>query len=143
MFEAADARAPAETGGMLLGYISPDGSDIAVTHLVGAGPEAVHRRNSFEPDAIWQQGQLNRIYQESGYLTTYLGDWHSHPEGSPTPSREDTRTARRVARYQGSRIAHPLTIILGGSRSEGSEIAVCYRYWGRKLHVVELRLMSA
>jgi integrative and conjugative element protein (TIGR02256 family) len=142
MFEAAEAKAPLETGGMLLGYMASDGAAIVVTDTVGAGPEATHKRHGFEPDSAWQQGLLSRVYHRSGRTTTYLGDWHSHPRGSPVPSREDTRTARRVARYEGSRTKNPLTMILGAD-SEQKDTALCYRYRGRKLRPVELRLMDA
>jgi integrative and conjugative element protein (TIGR02256 family) len=142
IFEAAKGKAPLETGGMLLGYVSEDCLALMVTDTIGAGPAAIHKRHGFEPDAAWQQHRLSEVYHRSGRITTYLGDWHSHPEGSSVPSREDTRTARRIARHEGSRTTNPLTMIVGAN-SERKEMATCYRYQRRKLRPVPLRLTDA
>jgi integrative and conjugative element protein (TIGR02256 family) len=109
MREQADARAPLEHGGMLLGWES-DGQ-LVVSRLVGAGPHAKASRNSFAADGAWQQVQLERIYAASGRTVTYLGDWHSHPHGSRRPSKRDRETAAGIARHRGSRASEPVTLI--------------------------------
>jgi integrative and conjugative element protein (TIGR02256 family) len=139
MLEEADDKSPNETGGMMLGYVSPGGSALAVTDIIGPGPNALHRRSRFEPDGAWQQARLVERYAASGRITTYLGDWHSHPGGGPRPSREDVRTARRVARETDSRSRHPLCGILGVSAETNWVLAV-YRYSARRLRPVELEL---
>jgi integrative and conjugative element protein (TIGR02256 family) len=110
--EAAD-RAPLETGGMLVGYRGDDRPDLVVTAATGPGPRARHRRYTFAPDGRWQQRLLAAMYEESGRVTTYLGDWHSHPGGQPLPSARDQKTARKVSRRPGARAPHPITLILG------------------------------
>lgn len=45
---------------------------------------------------------------------TYLGDWHTHPNGSPALSRKDLRTLRRIARHPAARISQPVMAVLAG-----------------------------
>ena len=70
-----------ETGGILIGYWTPDGSQAVVTQIIGPGPGALHTRTKFVPDTEYQEVEITRIYLESGRIQTYLGDWHTHPEG--------------------------------------------------------------
>jgi integrative and conjugative element protein (TIGR02256 family) len=108
----ADAaeHAPCETGGMLLGYWSPSG-DVVVTETIPCGPNSVHERSRFEPDGKWQQTRLDELYFRSGRITTYLGDWHSHPSGGLRPSGRDRSTAKAIAKTGDARAPHPLTVI--------------------------------
>jgi len=110
-----ERHAPEETGGVLLGYTDrTDAMRIQVTHQIGPGPRAVHRRHFFNPDSEWQAREIAAAYVGSGRVSTYLGDWHSHPEGSRRPSRLDRSTARRIARCEQARAPHPVMLILHG-----------------------------
>ena len=115
MVREARDHAPEETGGMLVGYRTSElvGAEIVVTGLIGAGPEAKRTRNRFEPDGKWQQERLEETYMKSGRVTTYLGDWHSHPRGGTRPSATDRTTYRRVASDRKARAPHPLILIVG------------------------------
>lgn len=35
-----------------------------VTHAVGPGPKAVHKRYFFLPDVVWPQSKMARIYRD-------------------------------------------------------------------------------
>jgi integrative and conjugative element protein (TIGR02256 family) len=127
-FEAEGRRwAPDETGGMLAGYRAAEGpdADIVVTDVVPGGPGAIRERVRFIPDGLWQQERLERLYDESGRTTTFLGDWHTHPRGGVRPSQADRRTFRRVAKEEGTRTQFPLMLIVGlwqGSRRVGAYV---------------------
>lgn len=111
----ADRHAPQETGGILLGY--PDRANrrlVQITLQVGPGPRAVHEAHRFEPDGAWQERQVAAMYAASGRVSTYLGDWHSHPCGSHKPSGLDRSTAARIALCEEARAPHPLIVILHG-----------------------------
>jgi len=101
---------PKETGGVLMGYWSHQ--DVVITDIVGPGPKAVHRRFSFTPDAKWQEKEVARIYEESGRIITYLGDWHSHPFGTSRLSFKDIVTLFRVAVHKPARAPRPIMGIL-------------------------------
>jgi integrative and conjugative element protein (TIGR02256 family) len=106
---------------MLLGYqtIASDIEEFVVVEVLGPGPGARHRRRRFEPDGPWQQERLEERYRSSGRVTTYLGDWHTHPRGRAAPSWRDVRCARRIARCRTSRARHPLMLIVGGGDRDG------------------------
>lgn len=129
--------APLETGGVLLGYEdAEERSLLQLRAMVGPGPKAIHLRDRFEPDSEWQRDRIATIYRESGHIVTYLGDWHSHPQGSKHPSRLDRRTARNIARCAGARIDRPLMVI--ASRDTDKWLLCAYRYERRRLRAADL-----
>lgn len=120
------ARAPLETGGVLLGYWvhrrderydapAPSwhsGAEVVITHALGPGPKAIHQRDAFSPDHEFHAHEVARIYAESGRMLTYLGDWHSHPTGTARLSRRDRTTLARIARSPDARAPHPLMLVI-------------------------------
>lgn len=119
----AEARewAPRETGGMLVGYrTARDGlMTVVITGTIDAGPGARRARWRFVPDGRWQQRELEKFYKRSGRITTYLGDWHSHPRGVPTPSAVDRRTYARVAAEADTGTDLPVVLIAATGRHAG------------------------
>lgn len=116
---------PYETGGMLLGYHdgeSPSRRRLVITDTIPAGPRAERRKRRFVPDGEWQQTRLTDTYKRSHRITTYLGDWHSHPFGHPRPSWVDRKTFARVAASEDSGTRFPLMLILtlGRPREPGA-----------------------
>lgn len=103
---------PYETGGMLLGYTDVRGN-LVVTKVVGPGPDAVHQKDYFLPDAIYQQEEINRAFKDSEGETTYLGDWHSHPFQPPYMSKLDLKTLKRIALHKLSGTVEPIFLIVG------------------------------
>lgn len=147
MFAEAQLFAQSETGGMLLGYRTEEtgeqgeqGEQIVITDLIGAGPAAVHRRDGFIPDGAWQQERLGEKYVASGRVTTYLGDWHSHPDSSPLPSKKDRKTAKKISRHREARAQQPLMLIVG--RDEDRWRLMGYRYVGGSFHPLVLKLFG-
>lgn len=112
----ATCHDPVESGGVLLGYRTPSG--VVVVAMIGGGPEAVRSRSRFVPDAEWQEAEIARRYTASGYRTTYLGDWHSHPHSHADPSDRDNNTAARIARTKEARCAEPTFVIVSRSGSD-------------------------
>lgn len=115
MCELGAARFPVETGGMLLGYVADDGQAV-VTAIIGPGANARHSEDKFVPDADYQQAELSAHYFRTGGRETYLGDWHTHPEGCAALSRKDEKTLARIALTLSSRTAYPLMLILAGGK---------------------------
>lgn len=111
MSKEAHRFCPRETGGVLMGYWA--GIDqVVITNMIGPGPKAVHRRYFFTPDDQWHVDEIARIYEQSGRVITYLGDWHSHPYGSSGLSIKDFVTLFRVAAYKPARAPRPIMGIL-------------------------------
>lgn len=112
MKHEAIARAPLETGGVLLGYWALESGEPVVTHCVGPGPEAVHKEVSFEPDYAYQSAEIEQLYEISRRTLHYLGDWHSHPNGSGYLSQKDHATFLRIARHKEARAKRPIMVVL-------------------------------
>jgi len=108
---------PLETGGLLMGYIAANG-DYVISHVIGPGPDAIHLERSFIPDDKYQQTKLEDLFLSSNGKITYLGDWHTHPNGLPFLSRTDKETLRRIALTPTSGIAHPLMCVLSISKAD-------------------------
>ena len=111
---------PLETGGILLGKTT--GHEITVTHVIGPGPDAEHQRYKFLPDTDWQAAQVAGAWAED-QTTTYLGDWHTHPEGTTRLSALDEQTARGIAAYGPARQPNPVMLVLALSRTGNSAAA--------------------
>ena len=110
---------------MLLGYrtASDTAADLVVTDVLPAGPQAIRERVRFASDGEWQQRRLEDLYEKSGRVTTFLGDWHTHPRGGVRPSKADRGTFRTVAKAKDSRTRLPLMLIIGlwdGKRATGA-----------------------
>ena len=77
-----------EAGGILLGYRR--GSHLHVTEATAPlASDKASRTRFLRSAAPHQQAALAR-WRESGGLMDYLGEWHTHPEHSPSPSTIDT-----------------------------------------------------
>ncbi len=109
----ADRAFPNETGGALLGWRAGP-RQIVIRSLSGPGPKAEHAPRRFRPDASWQQERIDEAYQLSGRTVAYLGDWHTHPCGSPILSQQDISTLRRIARSKQARAPRAVMAVLGG-----------------------------
>ncbi|MGJ9373832.1 Mov34/MPN/PAD-1 family protein [Nesterenkonia sp. CF4.4] len=143
LLREANAKAPFETGGVLLGWRSSE--HICVTNIVGPGPNARHDRTSFDPDSGWQAEQIAQLYADSGRRLSYLGDWHTHPGVSPDPSPLDRRTLRAISRHPPARCTQPVMVILGQSHLDewvASSHSVVRHRLSRILHVTQLPLRT-
>lgn len=121
MTREADRVSPSETGGVLMGYWTQSptgdvGGEGAVAAVIGPGPRAVHRKWAFVPDHEYQEAEIERIYEACGRRWTYLGDWHTHPDGPALLSNRDRTTLRRIATAEDARAPHPVMVLLAGGR---------------------------
>jgi len=111
----ADQGHPMETGGVLVGYWSTNGCDAVVTAVIGPGPNAVHRKDGFIPDYVYQEAEIAAHYAASARRHSYLGDWHTHPNSDQTwLSWQDRRTLGRIATAPEARSPKPVMAILAG-----------------------------
>lgn len=123
LFVRAESKAPLETGGVLMGYWGSQ-SETVVTQLIGPGPNATHKEDSFIPDQAYHEQEIARIYEESGRTEVYLGDWHSHIQSSLELGEKDHQTLEDIARHKRSRLDQPLMAIVGVEQ----EKLVVWRY---------------
>jgi integrative and conjugative element protein (TIGR02256 family) len=137
MLAEAERMSPLETGGALVGYWVTPHDEVVVTHATGPGPNAVHGPRGFLPDDEFQEGEIARVYRESGRLYTYLGDWHTHPGASSYLSWRDKRTLRKVAVCPDARAPIPLMAVFGGGPDWTLKV---WRYEPTRLECFGLRV---
>lgn len=106
---------PNETGGVLIGYWLEGSEGVVITEAVGPGPCAKHGKTTFVPDPSYHESEIARLYEQSGRVNTYLGDWHSHPNSITRMSPTDRRTLLKIAKHKDARVPTPLMAIIGAS----------------------------
>jgi integrative and conjugative element protein (TIGR02256 family) len=79
-----------EAGGVLLGRYIVDTPNIVIDRITI--PSLHDRRSRFRFFRSKQPHQeiIDQTWKESAHTSTYLGEWHTHPETMPTPSIIDT-----------------------------------------------------
>lgn len=112
MVKQAQRFAPDETGGVFVGYRVR--RSIIITHVIGSGPKAIHAQEYYRPDVLFEQNEIAKIYEASGRMFSYLGDWHTHPSGALRLSRKDKAALAIVANDREARAEHPIMAILAG-----------------------------
>jgi integrative and conjugative element protein (TIGR02256 family) len=87
-----------ESGGVLLGRIIPPEDDLIVD--LAAPPDQRDRRSRtyFFRRRKAAQDLVTTYWKMSNGATNYLGEWHTHPESTPTPSCIDKKSWRRTTR---------------------------------------------
>lgn len=90
--QTAHAQDGRETGGILLGHLV---EDVAVVRHAGEpGPQAVRTPTFFLRDREAAQRLANAAFAADA--SEWIGDWHTHVNGVPAPSRRDLRTYGRL-----------------------------------------------
>lgn len=116
MNNLANNHYPLEVGGVLIGYINND--KVVVTDIVGPGPKAKHKRNSFLPDYKYQEEKIKKIYKQSDRTKVYIGDWHTHPNGSNELSGSDIKVLENISGYSKAKLPFPNMAILSGKNEK-------------------------
>lgn len=100
-----------ETGGALFGWSSEVGVVIACAY--GPGPAARRRRFTLVADRSHTEELINTVHSASDGRYRFLGSWHSHPGGTPQPSRRDHQTAVAMASDPPVRLPQPTILVIG------------------------------
>lgn len=98
-----------ETGGVLAGYV--DNGKIIVTDASGPGSKAICEETRFQKDAAYCQEFLDNLYKDKGGKIVYVGEWHSHPSNSNTPSGVDIKSLTDISYQQEYLTDKPVMII--------------------------------
>lgn len=115
-----------ERGGILMGELYPDDKKIVISQVICTNADT-SSRYGLEIDVNSAQKYITEIWKKTKGKTTYLGDWHSHPENIPFPSFTDKITF--VKNYFGSTFSQKILIyvIIGNNNKKHSNmwIGVC------------------
>lgn len=80
-----------ESGGVLLGRLIKDSKDIIIDIITVPTLGDKQKRNSFVRGAKMHQKIIDSVWEKSNGTCNYLGEWHTHPENYPSPSRIDIK----------------------------------------------------
>ncbi|GAX38908.1 hypothetical protein NIES3585_49600 [Nodularia sp. NIES-3585] len=84
-------RCKPEAGGVLIGRFIRDSADIVIDEVTVPMSGDRKRRFNFWRSRQPHQQVLDKSWLESGGTSTYLGEWHTHPENIPVPSDTDIK----------------------------------------------------
>lgn len=100
-----------ETGGVLIGRYVDNQRTAAVTEVTGPPRGSSWGRTWFNRG----RGDLGAVFRRRWLEGTYyLGEWHTHPGGTPDPSQDDVEAMRMIAGNPGYACPEPVLLILGG-----------------------------
>lgn len=106
------AALPYETGGILLGFRTPD--LVVVTRTLTV-PDPRSSPHSYRRHRRRAQAQMAAAGIETTPAIGYVGEWHTHPADCP-PSRTDIRALAATARLNTA----PVALIVFAYRADGS-----------------------
>lgn len=87
-----------EAGGILIGRILCDSNDFIIDDVSEPMISDIRKRYSFKRNSNEHQTYFNSKWTSLNKHCFYLGEWHTHPEKSPIPSRVDLNDWNRIAK---------------------------------------------
>ena len=97
-----------EAGGQLFGRIHE--KTISIEEATGPRRTDVRSRYSYVPDRRAEQCEINERFP---FALHFIGDWHTHPEPIPHPSRTDMDNMRECVKKSRRALSGFLLIIVG------------------------------
>jgi integrative and conjugative element protein (TIGR02256 family) len=91
-------EAAKEAGGVLLGRHIRGTQNVVIDEVTTPMRWDGRSRYSFRRRACLHQRVIDERWRESGGTCQYLGEWHTHPETTPTPSGTDLADWKRRLR---------------------------------------------
>lgn len=79
-----------EAGGQLFARLSAL-PEVIIEQATGPRPSDFRTRTLYIPDRSAEQPEIDHWHKKGLH---YVGDWHTHPEGIPNPSADDTDSIR-------------------------------------------------
>lgn len=104
-----------ESGGILIGTQSTTQNIYEVTRITFPPAYDDLQRLSFTRHKARANGAIRSAWLNSNGKENYLGEWHTHDEPSPRPSKMDERAIKRLARHTSYSFEHLFLVILGNS----------------------------
>ncbi|WP_052342822.1 Mov34/MPN/PAD-1 family protein [Bacillus sp. EB01] len=111
---------PNETGGILIGKYSSNLNRAQVKIVTGAPVDSKCGRTWFHRGTKGLQKLLDEAWDQYGMY--YLGEWHYHPGGNPSPSIHDIVEMSRISKNNAYHCPEPILIIAACSSTENSKL---------------------
>lgn len=104
-----------ESGGVLIGTRSTDGKTYEVTDITFPSPSDKRHHSAFVRSKVAANNKIRASWARARGKENYLGEWHTHNEPYPHPSRMDERAARYLAKCGPHPFEHIFLLIFGSS----------------------------
>lgn len=124
MTELAQTHYPKEVGTSLVGCYSDDGFEASVLDLAPLSSDSKGSRTSFYRGIAGLRKFFAKLCRSSAGRRHYVGEWHSHPNGTPIPSGTDNRNQLAIAKDSKTDCPECILIITGGTFSNFNELGV-------------------
>jgi integrative and conjugative element protein (TIGR02256 family) len=124
---------PNEFGGFLIGYYSDDFKTLIITNFIIPTKFKVSKI-SFERDTNGIEEKLKEFYNRTP-KEYYIGEWHTHPNSSTSPSNRDLKAMISIANHPNVVIKNPILLIIGYNNA--NEEFAFYFYKEKQLYKYE------
>lgn len=104
-----------ESGGILIGTRSTTQNIYEVTRITFPPTYDDLQRLSFTRHKANANDAIRNAWLNSSGKENYLGEWHTHDEPNPRPSKMDECAIKRLVRHTSCPFEHLFLIILGNS----------------------------
>jgi integrative and conjugative element protein (TIGR02256 family) len=92
LFGYRQAHLPRETCGVLLGYLDTHRQLIYICDLLPAPPDSSGEATGCQRGIEGMEERLQEVARRTLHQVTYIGEWHTHPDGAPCrESEQDQR----------------------------------------------------
>ena len=121
-------------GNELCGVLTGSLIDERTFRVSKVSPPCVARnsRCGCERDAVKANTFIEKDYEASDHTRVYIGEWHTHPEGHPTPSGTDYNSI--INNYTTADLAVSFIVMI----IVGTESIYTSVYDGKNFHIVTL-----
>lgn len=92
ILKLAQGNNPNEIGSSVVGSYENEGFLATIKDIVPIPKDSVFSRFFFRRGQRGLKEYYKKLYYDSKGCTYYIGEWHSHPYGDPTPSGKDDKT---------------------------------------------------
>jgi integrative and conjugative element protein (TIGR02256 family) len=103
-----------ETGGILVGYYTPELHCAIVTDVTGPPADSATGPSWFKRGVRGLNSLLQAAWRHK-HRRYYLGEWHFHPNAKPNPSGTDVSEMLMLASDENYHCPEPLLLIMGGN----------------------------
>lgn len=121
MLDLSGRAGDLETGGVLVGRYSEYGDRVIVTQATGPPRDSRQTPAGFVRGIAGLTRRLQREWRDAAY---YVGEWHSHPMASATPSTVDVTQIMAFAADADLQCPRPILAVLGGDPRAAWVLAV-------------------
>lgn len=116
MLRSGEKHYPNEFGGFLVGFYSNNNKHLRITDSIFPVKYKSSRYN-FERSTEGIEEQLYNLYNEHP-SKFYIGEWHTHPDNSATPSITDIFAIFSIVNATNSCIKNPVLLIIGYNKTK-------------------------